>query len=140
MGRTVMIYDGLCGLCISSMRAVRRLDWLKRIDYVDAQDWGRVVEQLSSLSVRLDQEAVLGLIHVVTPDERVHVGFAGVRALVRELPLLVWLYPLLGLPGVRWLGPRVYAWIAANRYRFNQLLGRPDPCRNGTCRVHRPRS
>ncbi|NPV68820.1 MAG: DUF393 domain-containing protein [Anaerolineae bacterium] len=139
MGRTVMIYDGLCGLCVGSMRAIQRLDWRERIDYLDAQDWAGVQERLSDAAISLTQEALLGLIHVVTPDGRVQTGYAGVRALLRELPPLAWLSPLLGLPGIAWLGPRVYGWIAANRYRFNRLLGRPDPCQDGACRVHAPR-
>jgi predicted DCC family thiol-disulfide oxidoreductase YuxK len=130
MTRTVMVYDGACGLCTSSMRVVRRLDWRQRIEYLDAQDWATVQRRYPTL----DREAILGLIHVITPDGRILVGYPGVRALLRELPLLMVLYPLLFLPGITWLGPRVYDWIAARRYWFNRVFG--DPCTDGVCRVH----
>lgn len=132
--QTVMVYDGNCGLCTTSMRLVRWLDWLARIEYLDAQDWTRVAARYP----QLDREAVLGLIHVVQRNGQIRVGYAGVRALVRDLPLLAWLYPLLYLPGVTWLGPRIYGWVAANRYRFNWLLGTPDPCQDGVCSTHVP--
>lgn len=132
--RTVMLYDGRCGLCTTSRRLVRRLDWLGRIEYVDAQAADTVAARFPAL----DAAAILGAIHVITPAGRVFVGYEGVRALARELPLTMWLYPLLWLPGISWLGRRVYNGIAANRYRLNSLLGTPDPCEAGRCLVHPP--
>ncbi|MBN2469417.1 MAG: DUF393 domain-containing protein [Anaerolineae bacterium] len=132
--RIVMLYDGHCGLCTSSQRLVRRLDWLGRIEYLDAQARDVVAARFPGL----DPAAILGAIHVITPEGRVFVGYEGVRALTRALPPVMWLYPLLFLPGIRWLGPKVYNWIAANRYRFNWLLGTPDPCEAGRCPVHAP--
>lgn len=134
--RTVMIYDGACGLCTTSQRLAQRLDWLHRIEYLDAQ----TVEAVQARFPKLDADAILGAIHVITPDGQVHVGYAGVRALTRQLLPVLWLYPLLGLPGIRWLGSKVYNWVAANRYRLNWLLGTPDPCVEGRCAVHPPGS
>ncbi len=132
MSRTVVIYDGLCGLCTSSVRTLRRLDWLGRLEYLDAQEW----EAVHARYPQLDAGAVLGAIHVIPPDGRVLVGYAGVRHLVRHLPLVAWLYPLLFLPGITWLGPRVYRWVASHRHLFNRIFGFPPVCEGGTCRVH----
>ncbi len=132
--RTVMLYDGRCGLCTTSRRLVQRLDWLGRIEYVDAQATADVLARFPAL----DPDAILGAIHVITPAGEVYVGYDGVRALARELPPTMWLYPLLLLPGVSWLGRRVYNGVAANRYRLNWLLGTPDPCEAGRCPVHPP--
>lgn len=129
---TTVIYDGACGLCTSSVRLLRRLDWLGRLTYLDAQDWPTVHARYP----QLDAQAVLGAIHVVTSDGRVLVGYAGVRHLLRFLPLLVWLYPVLFVPGITWVGPRVYDWVAAHRYWFNRFFGFPAACDGGTCRVH----
>lgn len=132
--QTVMIYDGQCGLCMASMRLVRRLDWFGKIEYLDARRWDVIAARYPQLA----REAVLGLIHVVRQDGQIEMGYAGVRALVRDLPVLMWLYPLLYLPGITWLGPRVYGWVAANRLRLNWLLGAPAPCDDGVCSVHAP--
>jgi predicted DCC family thiol-disulfide oxidoreductase YuxK len=45
-----------------------------------------------------------------------------------RLPLLWAVAPLLYLPGVPWLGQKVYLWVARNR--FNLV-----PCHDGGCAV-----
>ncbi|MBN1965058.1 MAG: DUF393 domain-containing protein [Anaerolineae bacterium] len=127
-----VIYDGACGLCTTSVRLLRRLDWLHRLTYLDAQAWETVHARYPQLEV----QAVLGAIHVITAGGRILAGYAGVRHLLRFLPLLIWLYPLLFVPGITWLGPRVYDWVAAHRYTFNRVFGFPATCESGTCRVH----
>jgi predicted DCC family thiol-disulfide oxidoreductase YuxK len=46
----------------------------------------------------------------------------------------MWMYPLMFLPGITWLGPRVYRWVARRRYALNRLLGNPL-CEDGTCKI-----
>jgi predicted DCC family thiol-disulfide oxidoreductase YuxK len=134
MATTVVVYDGLCGLCTQSVAIIKRLDWLHKLEYLDAQDW----EQVHARYLQLDPQAVLGQIHMVAPDNRVYVGYAGIRYIIRYFPLVFWLYPLLFLPGITWLGPRVYGWIAAHRYAISRRLGHPVSCENGACSLHRP--
>jgi predicted DCC family thiol-disulfide oxidoreductase YuxK len=131
---TVVVYDGSCGLCIRSVRLIRRLDWLHALEYLDAQDR----EQVHARYPQLDQRAILGQMHLVAPDQRVHVGYQGIRCLLGDLPLVAWLYPLSFLPGITWLGPRVYRWIAAHRYQISGVFGHPAECTGGACRTHRP--
>jgi predicted DCC family thiol-disulfide oxidoreductase YuxK len=134
MAKTVVVYDGLCGLCTQSVWLIKRLDWLRRLEYLDAQDWPTVHARFP----QLDQDAILGQIHMVTPDGRIYVGYEGMRRIIRYFPLVFWLYPLLFLPGITWLGPKVYQWIAAHRYQISRRLGHPVSCENGTCKIHRP--
>ncbi len=128
--QTVVLYDGLCAVCSGSVRLLRRLDWRHRLEYVDVQDWVTVSARFPAL----DRDAALGQIHVIRPDGQVFVGYAGMRQLAGRLPLVAWLYPLLFLPGIRWLGLRVYRWVAARRYRLNRLFGRPI-CDTSTCKI-----
>ena len=132
--KTVVVYDGLCGLCTRSVRLVKRLDWLHALEYLDAQDW----EQVHLRYPQLDQQAILGQIHLIALDQRVYVGYEGIRRVLRDLPPVTWLYPLLFLPGITWLGPRVYRWIAAHRYQISCALGRPAECTGGVCKILRP--
>jgi predicted DCC family thiol-disulfide oxidoreductase YuxK len=134
MAKTVVVYDGLCGLCTQSVTLIRRLDWLYRLDYLDAQDR----EQVHARFPQLDRQEILGQIHVVTADRRAHVGYEGMRRITKHLPLIAWLYPLMFLPGVTWLGPRIYGWIAAHRYAISRRLGHPMSCENGMCKADRP--
>lgn len=131
MKRVVMLYDGQCSLCVSSMLFVKRLDWRGRIDYQDARDWQAVSPRFPDLQ----QQAVLKQIHVIQPDGQVHVGFEGVRVLVRYLPPVAWLYPLLYLPGAAWFGHRIYAFVARNRYLLSRVFA-PLQCTSAACREH----
>lgn len=134
--KLVMLYDGQCALCVQSVRLVRPLDWRGAIEVVDLQRWEDMRRHLPQVA-HLDDDALLGAIHVVRPDGQVLAGYAGVREVTRQLPLLAWLYPLLGLPGVAWLGDHVYRWVAAHRYQFNRIFGGPTACEGGTCKLPR---
>lgn len=134
MTQTVVIFDGLCSLCVGSVRALKRLDWRHRLTYVDVQQWAFLETHYPAL----ERDAVLGAIHVVTGDGRILAGYEAVRHVLRYLPALMWLVPLLHVPGVTWLGPRVYAFVAAHRYVFNRVLGLPAACDSDSCRVHHP--
>lgn len=124
-GRAVVLYDGKCPLCRKSVAILRRLDWLGRLGYHDAND----VENLPESSVPLAPERLLQEMHVVTPGGRsVYAGFAAFRWMAGRLPPLWPVWPLLFLPGVPWLGRRVYRWIARRRYHL-------APCHNGECTI-----
>ena len=77
-------------------------------------------------------------IHVLDAEGRLYAGFAGMRRMLREVPLGVPLWLLLRLPGSDALGKRVYRFIARRRYRINALLGNELPdCAEGSCEMLR---
>jgi predicted DCC family thiol-disulfide oxidoreductase YuxK len=121
----LLLYDGLCPLCQKSIKVLRRLDWLGKLAYQNARD----VERVPSMDPPLQLERMLEEMHLVTPDgQSVYVGFYAFRWLAWRLPLLIPLAPLLYLPGMPWLGGKVYRWVARNR--FNLV-----PCNDGQCQV-----
>ncbi|MBL8161609.1 MAG: DUF393 domain-containing protein [Anaerolineae bacterium] len=128
---TTAIFDGMCVLCRQTRRMVMALDWFRRVEFLDVHQWN-VVE---SRYPNLDFETAMGQIHVVTPNGQMLGGFAGMRRLLRDLPLTFPLWLLLHLPGMDYLGNRVYRLVARHRYRINQLFG-VEICDTGTCKVH----
>src|SRR5260221_6203689 len=114
--KTVILYDGLCALCNQSVRVVKRLDWARAFVYTDIQEWDTV----HSRYPQLDRNAISGAMHVIPSDGKVYAGYEGVRQIIKRLPLLFWLYPIMHLPGIKWLGPKVYGWVAAHRYQLNR--------------------
>lgn len=134
--QTVMLYDGQCALCQQSVRLIKPLDWRSALEYVDMQAWAEVHRRFPTL----EYEALLGAIHVVRPDGCVFAGYMGVREIARRLPLTAWLYPIMGVPGIAWLGDKVYRWVAAHRYQFNRFFGGPTACEGGTCKLPPTRS
>jgi predicted DCC family thiol-disulfide oxidoreductase YuxK len=124
-GTMTVLYDGQCEFCRRSVRLLKRLDWRGRLHFAD----GRDAANLPPTSEPLNPRRLLEEMHVVTPDgRRVFHGFAAFRRIAWQLPPLWPLVPFLYIPGVPWLGQRVYLWVARNRFHL-------VPCHDGQCQV-----
>jgi predicted DCC family thiol-disulfide oxidoreductase YuxK len=122
MPRIRVLYDGTCPLCQRGVRQLRSLDWLGRLEYLDA----RHPENFPSDLPPLDPVRLMEEMHVVTPRGQVLAGFYGIRYLAWFLPL-AWPFLLfLYLPGVPTLGQWLYLKIARNRYNL-------VPCKDDVC-------
>lgn len=106
-------------------------DWLGRIEPVDAHNQAIIESRFSDLT----HEELMGAIHAITADGRVLVGFFAMRYIARFLPLMWPMLPLLYLPGMNWLGPKIYGWVARRRYAINRWFGGPT-CDNNSCKMH----
>ncbi|MCI0683438.1 MAG: DUF393 domain-containing protein [Gemmataceae bacterium] len=123
--RARVFYDGDCPLCRKSVAILRRLDWLGRLECVNS----RGADQPLLRQPPLSSAPLLDEMHLLTPDgQRLHHGFGAFRWMAWRLPLCWLIAPLLYIPGVPWLGQRIYLWIARRRF---QLL----PCRHGVCTI-----
>jgi predicted DCC family thiol-disulfide oxidoreductase YuxK len=124
----IVLYDGQCPLCQRSVAILRRLDWFGALHFQDARD----TEHLPECDVPLEPTRLLEEMHVVTPNRKhAYAGFLAFRWMSPRLPLVAPLTPLWYLPGVPWIGQKVYLWIAANRYNL-------VPCKDGVCEMPRP--
>jgi predicted DCC family thiol-disulfide oxidoreductase YuxK len=121
--RAVVLYDGQCPLCRKSVSILKPLDWLGRLEFRDARDPANVPPRQPPLELaRLMEE-----MHLITPDgQHVYHGFHVFRWMAWRMPILWLIAPFLYLPGVPWLGQKIYLWVARNRY---QLV----PCQDGVC-------
>ena len=126
------LYDGNCLICRSTCSAMGRLDWLRRIEFVDLHAdaaWRKRYPELAF-------ERLMAEIHVVDESGLVFAGFAASRRMLKEAPLGYPLWLLLQLPGSERIGQRVYRFIAGRRYRINALLGKELPeCAEGGCKM-----
>jgi predicted DCC family thiol-disulfide oxidoreductase YuxK len=128
-GRAVLLFDGECAFCRKGVAVLKKLDWLRRIEYRDARE----VANLPRCDEPLIPQKLLDEMHVVTPDgRRSFAGYRAIRWLSWRVPPLWPLAPFLYLPGAVWLGSRLYRWIARNRFKL-------VPCEHGACRVKLPK-
>jgi predicted DCC family thiol-disulfide oxidoreductase YuxK len=107
------------------MRRLATLDATAKIKHVDYQPF----EDISKLDPRLTREKCHSVIHLLTKDGQLFGGFSAFRALTLRLPLLYLFAPILHLPGMKWVGDAVYAFIAKNRYLFH----RKAACQDNAC-------
>lgn len=128
-GQAVVLYDGDCPLCQRSVAILRRLDWFHTLAFQNARD----TDRLPPSATPLDPKRLLEEMHVVAPDRQTaRAGFRAFRWMAWRLPVTLPLAPLFYLPGVPWVGNRVYRWVAKNRLNL-------VPCRDGACRVPQKR-
>ena len=121
----ILLYDGQCPLCQRSVKILKRLDWFRCIRYQDA----RQVDQIPATDPPLDPARLLEEMHLV-PRNRKHIyhGFGAFRWLAWRMPLLWLIAPFLYIPGVPYLGQKVYLWVARNRFKL-------VPCKDGVCEL-----
>ena len=112
--RTV-IYDGECGFCLRWVRAGRRLDWLRRLDWRARSEPG-LLERFPQTSFAETKERMLS----IRPDGKVYGGFSAVRDIMFHLPLTFIPALFLCIPGISWIGEPAYRWVAKNRHRFGR--------------------
>src|ERR1043165_848795 len=123
MTKASVIYDGDWAFCRKSVELLRKLDWLGKLQYVSARDETQPIlkEPLVVGAPLLEQ------MHVLPTDKRhLYGGYKAVRWLAWRLPLAWPIAPLLYLPGMTYLGQRVYMWVARNRFKI-------IPCEHGVC-------
>lgn len=133
MQRYCVIYDGNCNLCSLGMQLLEILDRGKLFDYIPMQD----EEKLQEWGI-LSEDCNLGMILIdVNAANTSWQGSAAVEEIGRLLPLgdvFVAVYRV--LPGVKWLGDRLYEFIRDYRYT---LFGRRSTtyksiyCPQGRC-------
>ena len=125
-----VVYDGDCAFCQHSIKLLRRLDWRHALTYVNFRD-GKdpIVQSVPTTKERLHEE-----MHVWPASRNgLYHGFAAFRFIAWRLPLLWLVAPFLYIPGVPWIGQKIYMWIARNH--FNLV-----PCRDGVCTIQQKKT
>ncbi|MGE5701472.1 MAG: thiol-disulfide oxidoreductase DCC family protein [Clostridia bacterium] len=111
MGEIIVFYDMYCVMC----RFFKH--WFQRLGRrgSDARvQWNHYTE---AAACGLNEKACGQALHVQTAKGEVEKGFYAVRYLLAYTKLF-WLAPLLYIPGIPWIGVKLYAWVANNRYRL----------------------
>lgn len=126
-----VLYDGQCVICNSSRRIVSKLDWRRAVKWYDLHS----PEEAGTHFRDIPREDAMGQVHVRDGSGATYAGFLGTRRMLKELPLTFPLWLLLQVPGMTWVGHKVYRWIARNRYTVNRIFGAPV-CDTDTCRIN----
>jgi len=134
-GKYVVLYDGHCRFCTSQVHNLLALARPGALEALSFQDAG-VLDRFPGLT----HEACMQAMHLIAPDGRVYRGFeAAVRAVLTR-PVLGFFAYLYYLPGIRHLLDRLYAFVAARRYRIAGKTVIPGECADGTCALHTRRA
>ena len=121
-----VLYDGHCPRCRASMAFICAADPDHLIEPIDLN-----AVDPSLLDKRISKDAALKAMHLVDKKGRVSAGYDAVMNLLSWIPV-TWAFSLVRyVPGVGWVGRRVYNAIAASRPR-------DVACTDEVCGIHPP--
>jgi predicted DCC family thiol-disulfide oxidoreductase YuxK len=112
-----ILFDGQCPLCIRSVTIVDFFDWRGKFAYRDVNDWTSISRDYPGL----DQQKSLEEMQLMIPRKDRYealAGFYAFRKIAQHLPLGMLIWPFLYLPGVPFVGTRLYRLIASRRQRI----------------------
>ncbi|MFQ5898571.1 MAG: thiol-disulfide oxidoreductase DCC family protein [Candidatus Methylomirabilia bacterium] len=114
----VLIYDSACPICRGGMRWVQRRALPGQFEFLPCQSLER-----RSRFPWMAEQTCLEAMQLVLADGRVLPRDAAISEILNRLRGWRWLGACFRLPGVGLLAPRVYAWVARNRYAISCALG-----------------
>jgi predicted DCC family thiol-disulfide oxidoreductase YuxK len=121
-----LFYDARCRLCLRSRRALERMRPRAELAFVDVNDDAAMAQ-----FPMVDRRTSLGQMFILDSAGRLAGGYDGFVLLLPVIPVLRQVQFLLGWNWVRFVGSKIYRWVARNRYR----LGGKVSCESGVCHV-----
>jgi predicted DCC family thiol-disulfide oxidoreductase YuxK len=113
MHEVTVWYDGACPLCTREIALMRRLDWRRRILFVDVADPGS--------SCPIDRSSLLARFHAAE-NGRLYSGAAAFAAMWRAIPMLRPLGLAARNPALLGLLERLYGRFLLVRPRLQRLI------------------
>ena len=110
-----VIYDGNCNLCVTLVQVLENLDKGQLFDYIPMQD----EERLKNFGVT-PQDCQMGMILIdANSPQRRWQGSDAAEEIGRLLPVGdVFVSAYRAMPGMKWMGDRVYEQVRDNRYSW----------------------
>jgi predicted DCC family thiol-disulfide oxidoreductase YuxK len=106
-----VLFDGQCRLCRRSVWWLTKLDVFKSLAYIDFHN----TQERTTVAPNLTLEELDKAMHIALPNNSFKKGFYAFREITKTLPVLWVLWPILYVPGVPFIGEKVYAYIASKR-------------------------
>lgn len=109
-GKAIIIYDNRCLFCINYKNKVNKLDKNKKLKWVGIDDF-------DYRKYKLKKEDLLKEMHLIF-NGKIHKGYYAWKLIARKIPILFPLYLISLIPGIDFIGNKIYKGIAKHRYKL----------------------
>lgn len=121
-----LIYDGHCNFCLWWVKRLKIMDLFETLEYIDLHTINFDEKEKWR---GLTKEQAMSQFYLIEPNGDIYGGFHVFRRICFTMPML---YPwtlLFYFPGMGFVGPAAYRFVANNRYLFH--VGRA--CKDNAC-------
>ena len=108
--KTTIIYDNRCLFCINYKNKVDKLDKSKKLKWIG-------IDNFNYKKYRLKREDLFKELHLIK-DGVIYKGYYSWKQIAKSIPLLFPLYIISLIPGIDFIGDKVYNIIAKHRYKL----------------------
>lgn len=113
----VLIYDGDCRFCQGGMRWIESRARRGMFEYLPCQS-----DERRNRFPEMAEATCMEAMQVALPDGRILNGAEAIPEILKRLRGWRWLAGLFRLPGMGFIAPHVYAWVARHRYTISCML------------------
>ncbi len=119
--KATLIYDGECPLCAKAVAWVQANARPQTLDYVTCQS----VDRAQRFPAMTEAQCMQAM-QLVMDDGAVYSGDEALPVLLSMLRRWLWLARLFRLPGIAFLSPAAYRFVARNRHVFSIFVAKGD--------------
>jgi predicted DCC family thiol-disulfide oxidoreductase YuxK len=107
----IILYDNRCLFCINIKNRFDKFDRKKNLNWVGIDDF-------DYKKYRLKKEKLLEEIHLIQ-NGRVYKGYYAFKQICKKIPILFPLYITMLIPGIDFIGDKIYKFVAKHRYKIS---------------------
>ena len=110
ISKPLIIYDNRCLFCIRTKNFIDKLDKNKKLKWIG-------IDNFNYKKFKLKKEDLLEEMHLISGNN-VYKGYFAFKQISKKIPLFYIFYLLSLIPGVDFIGDKVYNLIAKHRYKL----------------------
>jgi len=109
--KPIVVYDDKCLFCINYKNKVDKLDKNKKLEWVG-------IDNFNYKKYNLNKKDLLEEMYLIEND-KIYKGYYAWKQISKKLSLFIPLYIITVIPGVDFIGDKIYKIIAKHRYKLH---------------------